>query len=695
MAKLIMRAACAAAMGLCAPAFAQDADTAGPDAEGAQAADGRMRYDASYFAQFNPVTALDMVQRTPGFTLREAEERRGFSGVAGNVLINGERPSTKNGLDGQLTRIAAANVARIEVLRGGAARLEVRGQSVVANVVLVEGAGLEPTTTYRAELRNFTNGVPGYYLDGTHTFRWRGLDVSLYLQIPPWRSLGSRYELLVGGDNVIRELRDESAQEHYRDITGSIDVNWSPTASDTLNFRLHGYPYHYDWEERSRVTDADGNLLRSDFGQVRERDAYELEAGGDWEHAFSQSLSFKLVGLQTMESEASEELYESITAAGARSSTDVVSEFTNGESIVRGAFNWSAAPRHTLELGAEGAFNFLDNELAIFEDDGTGPVAVDLPVANTRVEEVRGELFVTDIFEASENLSLEFGLALEASDISQSGDAVQERSFFFAKPRFQAAWSLNETNQLRLTLERDVAQLEFDEFASSVSVSDDSVDLGNPNLEPERTWRARGEWERRFSNDAVITLSAFYDHVEFVQDVIPIAGRFDGPGNLGDGTRVGIEIDANMPLDFIGLSGAVVETQFRRQHTRVDDPTTGESRSFSGERDWTFDIDFRQDFSDLEFAWGFDWHIGGAEPYYRLRELRVFEYDYGDLDLFVETTRIDGVTLRLGVDSVLDQERRRNRVFYVGDRSSGVVDFTDIQYSSWGQFVYLRASGTF
>jgi len=58
-------------------------------------------YDAGFFAQYAPRTALDVVQRIPGFTLdlganNNGADIRGFAGVAGNVVVNGQRPSTKS-----------------------------------------------------------------------------------------------------------------------------------------------------------------------------------------------------------------------------------------------------------------------------------------------------------------------------------------------------------------------------------------------------------------------------------------------------------------------------------------------------------------------------------------------------------------------------------------------------------------------
>lgn len=51
-------------------------------------------YPASHFAAFSPQSALDIVERTPGFVLVEGEDVRGFGAAGANVLIDGARPSS-------------------------------------------------------------------------------------------------------------------------------------------------------------------------------------------------------------------------------------------------------------------------------------------------------------------------------------------------------------------------------------------------------------------------------------------------------------------------------------------------------------------------------------------------------------------------------------------------------------------------
>lgn len=57
---------------------------------------GSRKFDPDFFAAYASVTALDMVKRILGFSIDRGEGRRGFSENAGNVLIDGDRPSTKS-----------------------------------------------------------------------------------------------------------------------------------------------------------------------------------------------------------------------------------------------------------------------------------------------------------------------------------------------------------------------------------------------------------------------------------------------------------------------------------------------------------------------------------------------------------------------------------------------------------------------
>lgn len=113
-------------------------------AQPATATQGVISYPPAYFAEQRPSTALDMVQRLPGFSIDGGDDVRGFEGAAGNVLIDGARPTSKtDDIEEILRRIPAAQVDHVELIRGGAPGIDMQGKSILANVVKVKGAGFQ------------------------------------------------------------------------------------------------------------------------------------------------------------------------------------------------------------------------------------------------------------------------------------------------------------------------------------------------------------------------------------------------------------------------------------------------------------------------------------------------------------------------------------------------------------------------
>jgi hypothetical protein len=126
-----------------APAPPSDAPTAlipGPDV-----------YTPGDFAQYAPRTALDMLRNVPGFSIDGGGggggfpgggggQQRGLGQASGNVLVNGERLVSKStGIGDQLTRIAANDVIRIEIVDG--ATLNIPGLSGRVANVIARGTG--------------------------------------------------------------------------------------------------------------------------------------------------------------------------------------------------------------------------------------------------------------------------------------------------------------------------------------------------------------------------------------------------------------------------------------------------------------------------------------------------------------------------------------------------------------------------
>ncbi|MFP4519078.1 MAG: hypothetical protein ACLFQ5_06460, partial [Oceanicaulis sp.] len=365
---------------------------------------------------------------------------------------------------------------------------------------------------------------------------------------------------------------------------------------------------------------------------------------------------------------------------------------TSGESILRVEARKARGETHATTLAVEGAYNFLDGELDLF----SGPlrVPVDLPVSDTKVEETRIDASLQRVWRPSPAWAFDGVLGVELSEITQSGDAEKQRRFTYFKPEFTVSWTPNTQDQLRVSARRFVGQLSFNDFISSVNVNDDTSQLGNPDLEAERTWRLQADWERRFSQNGSFTLLVRHEWVEGVEDLVPLLGGFDAPGNLGDGRRWRLQADYTTPLDGLGVRGGVLSGSAMVRETRVTDPVTGVERRFRNDEDWRASLDFRQDLPEAGFAWGFDYYVQGHEDFYRIDQFERVTPPRGDLDLFAETRRLRGLTARIGADLNLG-EQDRIRYVWAAPRDQGAPVEVETRTVDYDGRVYIEVNGVF
>jgi hypothetical protein len=701
-----------------------------PDTKPASA-EGVQTFDAAYFRQYNPVTAADIVNRVPGFEIDDGEALRGFGATAGNVLVNGERPSSKVLISEQLKRIPADSVIRVELISGSASNVDVRGQTQLVNVVLKQAKQGGSPTTWVFDLRDIQYSERiGWNVQLTRSFALGpDADLTLDFQLPNLRGRTESYETVRNAVGVITELREQNGQPNNIGVQGSAVLKWRPTPQDNMSFNAQVAPTWNTTNFTNFSRTPAGALRTLQAGLSEYENNYTAELGGDWEHRFSPELSVKGIALATFTNVDQDDTFLTYTPTGAAGPGGLANTRTQartteaGERVGRGFLTWKPAAEHTIDFGLEGAFNFRDTTLDIFSDSGAGPQPVPVPVSDTRVEETRIEPFITDVWKISPQLTLETGFIYESSTIKQTGDEQKEREFSYPKPRAILTWQATEADQTRFTVAREVAQLDFAEFASSVNFLDSSSLIGNPDLEPEKTWRARAEWEHKFGPRAALTLAVFHDQVEDTQDFIPrticivplVAGAcptgnlrtFDAPGNIGDGARTGVEVRGAVPLAPV-LPNAEIRFSGLYQETDVTDPVTGASRRFSSERDWNYNVSFRHDLPDHKFAWGAS-AAGQSDRYeFKAAEDILFDRPGTRLDLFVELPAlIPGVTVRASASNIFHPSESRTRTFYQADpldavappRSTGIIRQTDERKTKGGpdgtQVFSIRLSGTF
>lgn len=626
---------------------AQIAHTRPAHAQEPADAAGVLVFTAEDFAWARPNTALDMVSRLPGFEVDDGEPLRGFSGSAGNLLINGRRPATK-GEQGSaaLARIPAGQVARIELIRGGAPGIDMQGFAVVVNVVVSNGSdrlqqtvqysivGFDNADTlfggrYEAELRRGDHVFSALAVDGTSFSDDQGLAVVERIE-PGGGASPGRERTQFGGGSHSLQLGYGGPQ-----LGGRIE---STAAYGT-----------YDFTSRtdSTSTNSEQRSLFARDGQDHEAGlTYSRPLGGPW------ALEGRLIRSGSREDGLA--LDEGVSGGLPDPERRFAYVRESSETIARGVLRRERGEGPGWEFGGEIALNALDSDQS-FEVDG---VAVPLPSASVTVEEIRGEVFALANWKARPDLVVEAGAKVETSRLTQSGDADAETRLTYVKPRLLATWTPRATDQLHLRLEREVGQLDFNDFAASVDLANDDAFGGNVDLRPETRWVAEAGWERRFMGTGALNATLRHDAISDVIDIIPVGSDLSGVGNIGEGRSTVVEASLSLPQGFLGLAGSRIRIDGRRKWTSVTDPTTGRSREISYTRPWTGSVDFEQDISGWNTLWGFTYNFDERWTQYDPDVTSGLGTD-GFLVVFVEYKPDPTLTLRLSVSSWLSIQTER------------------------------------
>jgi hypothetical protein len=662
-------------------------------------------YSSEFFTRYRPATALEMLQRIPGFQLDDGDDERGFGGAAGNILLNDRYPSAKQDKPSALLeRIPAGQVERIDLIRAPVRGIDLRGHPVVASVILRED--VPAMTRYSGSVRkNFEHSPLTVQLSTSLSDRWG--DVEYNAGIGGRRFASGEFgpaDRLDADGVLFQEREDES---FLRGHEGNANLNALTWLGQTL-FQLNS---QFAFENRhevfsSVVTSAPGEGGEGDEFFTEDGRTRSFELGADFERALDADLLARAIFLYGQDRDETEGSQERHDASGARELLRIADRTEKEtEAIVRLELDWAAWPGHTLQLDVEGARNVIDSALVQTDDTGSGPMIVPVPGANTRVQEDRGDILVSDVWQLGE-LELDFGVGAEASRISQTGDAVQTRNFFFLKPHATLTYSPSRESQTRLRVAREVAQLDFEDFVSATVLRDDDVLLGNPDLRPQSSWVAEVSHERRFGELGALKVTAFHYWISDVQDLLPLAPTFEAPGNIGDGRRYGLELEATAPLDALGLTGGRLDLEARIQESKVTDPVTGLERELSGEpavgkpleflddQRHSFAVNFRQDFESAGVAWGWDVRRRSDRKQFKVNELDRHS-DGTEFNVFVETTRWFGQKITLAANNLLDFRQERERTLYTGERGLSPIDIIERQSLQDGRRLVLTISGSF
>ncbi len=646
-----------------------------------ETAQGQRRFVLSDFARYSPVTALDMVQRIPGFSIEGGNDRRGFGDNAGNVLIDGDRPSTKtDDVFTILGRLPANEVDYIELIESAGGDGEARGKGQVINVVRKKSSKLSGTYEIGVEIGERRGFAPFgkasvSFQRGRSTF-----DFNLQHGHELFDARGP--EVFMDGRRRVVETRlyDGHGESQNASLGGAIKSKLG-TIKVNANAKL-------SWQDNIDVRNGIitgptgaliGNEVLDSHGPMGDVD-YEI--GGDIEFPLAPKLVTKVVALWRNQSQSADTSINTTFVSKPRTFYLAASNDQPDEAIFRVQNDWSGIKDHAIQFGGEVARNRLHAFLA--QKSSLGGVFSPIPDSDVKVSEIRFEPFLSDVWTISPDWKLEAGVVYETSKLKLSGNGNAGRRLSFIKPRLIGTWTLDKQTTLEFRAEREVAQLDFGDFATSVDVgAGNQVGAGNSELVPEQEDNLAVLVRRKFMERGSISLKAEYQWVKDTQDLVPVTlrdaagnvtGRFDGAGNIGNSNRWNFEADITLPFDWLtkgfGITGMEVKYVGHYHGSRVTDPVTGLNRRMSFRPLWHQEWHFRHDLAKSGFAWGLTSYARAPSHQYFFDQFRQ-DHDAQNLHIFAEYKKFKYGTIQFQIFDVTRHLSARERIFYQGTRASG------------------------
>lgn len=694
--------------------------------------DSTIVYPFAYFSEYAPVTALDMLNRIPGMEIssiggssRGGSSGGSFSNVSRGgrglgsgssgtqILINGKRTAGKNNnTETQLRRVDADQVDYIEIIRGTSGDLDVRGSTQIANIVLFEEIS-NTSINYEANANYYSdnNSEPG----GSLTYAGQTGDLNFIVNasaVPNYNFTQLRENSILPGE-LPNDFIDEERIRDNTTYTLSTNLDYQLNTKSSLRFNALIAEDDDPTEVERLTVDLRGGSLLHDY----EREDIpgtktNWEIGGDYEYRRDDGNRFKILVIANKNDTANtRERWDILENGSEEKNLFLDTGSILEERIMRGSYTMNLFGGQDVEVGAERAQTILDSNLALGLLSGSeapsqafgGLSPVNIPNANTRVEEVRYEPFAIHNWRISPRMSLETSLVYETSEISMSGDVSNSRDFNFFKPKLDYRFDVTPQLQLRVLIEKVVRQLSFTDFvATSDQDDEDSNTLaGNSNLRPDYWWNYNLLAEYRLPDDQGVVSANFYHHrhKDLLQRIDVSPGPKDlrsAAGNIGTGDMQVFEVKGSVRLSRLGMPNVLFTTSANVRDSWVTDSFLNETRRFNNYHRGEFNWGFRHDIPQWRLNYGIEMRnrIDGGTKRWDIEDI---ENDHADpyFTGFLEFIAFDDVTFRLDARNLADVQVCRDRIRYVGSIADNILEEVEYMCRDFGRSFSLKVSGTF
>lgn len=648
-------------------------------------------YPNDYFEQYNSRTALDMLNKIPGFIIQNQDNsKRGLGQIQTNVLLNGSRVSGKksNVLD-VLSKMPSESVIKIEI--GEASELKILGLiGKVANVI-TGNSGVIGQYSYEFKVREDGIGPKD---------RTAGVSLSKEQENLSW---------VVSANNV-QQLGSYRGPEFKKDSSGKLlgkrNEIWvferdRPNLSSKINVKNDKYNASFSgiakWNKFNGTETSD--RFTADFvndGQQiysTKQDDFEYEVGGniDFKTKRGRLKAILLYSDANKKRSSSVEAYEDLMLVTGskfdRDSNESEALFRLEDTFSTSYGNW--------QLNAEVVKNNFASYSELFAIGDKGEyLPKPFSDASPSVSEVRFDTGASLGRKLSDTVNIESSIALEKSKITQNGIG-RSRSFVRPKGSFSVSWQMVDSMKLSTKLSREVGQLNFLDFIASVGGADLVVNATNLDIVPEEKWRLSSQISLSKGKYGDLSIELSYEDLVNIIDQIPIGENAQAPGNAGSGERFSMTVDGKVKGEAFGIDGLEIDINYLMRRSQVLDPVTGLKRRISNELKDQLELEVRQKLGDSDWVIGGSYFSQNRSARYRTNDVYFSGNKQGYIELYVETKAFFGSKAKMTFNNVLDRESYFRRVAYQNRENSNGHLFVESRERKSGMAITFSIEGSF
>ena len=624
------------------------------------AMEGVRIFEPVYFMEFDPVTALDLVQRMPGFNPQQQNGGRGLAGVRTNILINGKRPPPKGqSIWQQLSSRPYTSVTRLEMINSGA-RLDIdmQGYNQVVNVILED----EETNYY--ELRT------DYRETGDGDLRQRNEDETEFNANASIGWLGHEFNVRAG--NRDRNRQEPSGfvdidpanpqqrittqtlsgqQEEFVELNSLFDFGQQGTLSLNTSFSTN------DNNSSPLILDEGGHLagaISEAFLDDRERE----EISGEYIRAMGSRNELMIAFVDSIDSRISESSF-----ATENELLTSIRQQESGETAGRIRFTRTSSETLTLRAILSSAFNYFEGSLRVIENGQP----VSLNGSDSLVEEDRHSLALEADWSFRENWLLRGSIsggsyALEARNVPTNKQTE-------IKGMTSLSWQIRERTNITLESRYDIGQLSLNQFLASSNLSSDILQAGAVRLDSERNWENRIQYDQRFGDRGVLKMTLGHRILDNPIRSVALSDSLIVSQNAFAEKLTFFNSNIEYPLERFNMKDLVLEAGFNIRKSGTIDPVTRESREVSWVDPMNWNLGMRKNPGDGQWSWGMNLLKRIYNTDYGVRNTRK-QFDSHEWQTFVQWEPINGLRLTARLESQRNQFNTAE--FFSSVRQSGL-----------------------